>query len=565
MVEYFCKTCDAGPWSDDAVGSDGKSIVKLHIDLKHEVIKYHDEKSIEQLATEALQKLDPIKKMIDLSKTSEYVCNTCKSDPFDKYSTDDDDSNIYQYHMDKKCDVVLWKYSDEQETPKYSKEMFEGYDKIDNVADELQKKYKFVTLRKTDEILQYDGKIYNSSLAESAIKEETERLIPNCTSHNRNEVINKIKAQTYSDLENFDADTNTITIDNGILSLNFLELTPHTPKNLSRVLYPVEYHKPEHEIKDDTIFADIEENLKDTLFWKFLKSSFTVDGQFRQNDFETVLESMASVFVKKQIDERAFMNLGQGENGISVCLKYITILLGKNNVSNISLQEMSEDKFMLAELNGKSANIYADLEKNELRHTGKIKLITSNEGIQVQKKHGHPFTLYPFCKLMFSCNRFPKVFDQGQGFFRRWIIVKWERNFENDPERDEHLLEKLTSNREEMNLVFSCLVFLARKLNRVGKFTHSKDWKTIQKEWNENADPIDDFDSNYIIDSENNKTKRETYQFYKKYCFKKGETPLGMGQFSKAFAEYHDEYRNNSVREWSNIDFKESVQTNMKD
>ena len=151
------------------------------------------------------------------------------------------------------------------------------------------------------------------------------------------------------------------------------------------------------------------------------------------------------------------------------------------------------------------------------------------------------------------------------GFFRRWIIVKWERNFENDPERDEHLLEKLTSNREEMNLVFSCLVFLARKLNRVGKFTHSKDWKTIQKEWNENADPIDDFDSNYIIDSENNKTKRETYQFYKKYCFKKGETPLGMGQFSKAFAEYHDEYRNNSVREWSNIDFKESVQTNMKD
>jgi P4 family phage/plasmid primase-like protien len=451
----------------------------------------------------------------------------------------------------------------------YNKKMFEDIDKIDNVADELQRKYKFVTLRKTEEILQHDGKIYNSSLAESTIKEETERLIPNCTTSNRNEVINKIKAQTYSDIENFDADPNTITVDNGILILKTMESIPHTPKNLSRVLYPVEYHRPKHEIKDETIFEDMEENLKDTLFWKFLKSSFTVDGKFRPSDFETILEVMASVFIKKQIDERAVMNLGQGENGKSVCLNYIISLLGKNNVSNMSLQDMTEDKFMLAELNGKSANIYADLEKNELRHTGKIKLITSNDPIQVQKKHGHPFTMYPFCKLIFSCNRFPKVFgDQGQGFFRRWIIVKWERNFENDSERDGHLLEKLTSNQDEKNLVFSCLVSLANKLNRVGKFTHSKDWKIIQKEWNENADPIDDFVSNYIVDSENNKSKRETYQFYKKIMLSKGENPLGMGKFSNVFSEYHDEYivkDGKTERVWLNIDFKLPIQTNLKE
>src|SRR3989344_9494326 len=101
-----------------------------------------------------------------------------------------------------------------------------------------------------------------------------------------------------------------------------------------------------------------------------------------------------------------------------------------------------------------------------------------------------------------------------------------------------------------MNFVFSCIVILARKLNRVGKFTHSKDWKTIQKEWNENADPIDDFDSNYIIDSETNKSKRETYQFYKKIMLSKGENPLGIGQFSKAFAEYHEEDKNNHERVW---------------
>jgi putative DNA primase/helicase len=434
---------------------------------------------------------------------------------------------------------------------------FTGADKIDNVANVLMQKYSFVTLRNTNRILLYNGKIYDRLNAETIIAEESNKLIPNCTKHERLEVIDKVKVQTYIDEVDFDKDPNLITVENGILNLETLELKPHTPDHLSQVLLPVEYHKPPTD--------NIEENLKDTLFLKYLTSSFTVNGEFRREDFETVLEIIASPIVKRHVDEKAFMFLGAGENGKSVCLSYIESLLGKNNVTHIPLQKIASDKHMSADLDGVSANIFSDLEKNELRHTGEIKDIVSGEGLQVQKKYKDPFTLYPFCKLMFSCNRFPKSFDQTQGFFRRWIIVKWERNFENDPERIEYLREKLDSNQEEKNLVFSNLVTIANRLNIIGKFTHSKDWKTIQKEWNENADPLDDFATNYIIDSEDNKTKRETYQFYKEYCFEKGETPLGMGQFGKQFAEYYDEDRTNSQRVWLNIDFKRPKQTTMNE
>ncbi|MHA7733952.1 DNA primase family protein [Nitrosopumilus sp. S6] len=434
---------------------------------------------------------------------------------------------------------------------------FNGDERIDNVAKVLLKFWNFVTLRKTETILMYNGKIYDRLHAETIIKEETNKLIPNCTKHERSEVIDKIKVQTYSDIEDFDKDTNLITVENGILNLETLELTPHTPKHLSQVLLPVEYHKPESN--------DIEKNLKNTLFWKYLKNSFIVDGKFRKEDFETVLEIIASPIVKRHIDEKAFMFLGVGENGKSVCLNYIESYLGKHNVTHIPLQKIASDKNMSADLDGMSANIFSDLEKNELRHTGEIKDIVSGEGLQVQKKYKDPFTLYPFCKLMFSCNRFPKSFDQSQGFFRRWMIIKWERNFENDPERIEYLRETLDSNQEEKNLVFSNLVIIANRLNRDGKFTHTKDWKTIQKEWNENADPIDDFATNYIIESEENKTKRETYQFYKEICFEKGETPLGMGQFGKQFAEYYEEDRDNKARVWLNIDFKRPIQTTLKE
>jgi len=439
----------------------------------------------------------------------------------------------------------------------YNPSDYEGDDKIDKVSDELQRKNTFITIRKTEEILLYNGKIYDNLQAETIIKEQTEILIPNCTSHDRHEVINKIKAQTYSELEKFDTDPNLITIENGILNLETLEVKPHTPEHLSRVLLPVEYHKPEHD--------DIEENLKNTLFWKYLKNSFTINNKFREDDFNTVLEIIASPIIKRHVDEKAIMFLGGGENGKSVCLAYIESIIGKDNVSHIALQDIAEDKFMRANLVGKSANIFPDLEQNELRHTGKIKAITSNEGIEVQKKHQQGFTLYPFCKLLFSCNRFPKVFDQSQGFFRRWLIVKWDRDFENDPDRIEYLKEELESNQEEKNLVFSCLVGIANKLNIIGKFTHSKDWKAIRKEWNENADPIDDFATNYIMDSENHKTKRATYHFYKDVMIEKGETPRGIGQFSKAFSEYHDEDRveidGRTQRVWANIDFKVPKQT----
>ena len=447
----------------------------------------------------------------------------------------------------------------------YNKEDFEGIDKIDKVTQYIQKNNTFVTLRKTEEILLYNGKIYDKLQAETIIKEETEKLIPNCSTHDRREVVNKIKAQTYTNLENFDSDPNLITLENGILNLETMELSSHTPDHLSRVLLPVEYHKPKHIIKDETIFDDIEINLKDTLFWKFLKSSFTVNGKFNQDDFETVLEIIASPIIKRHIDEKASMFLGSGENGKSVCLGYVESLIGRNNISNVSLQEIEEDKFMRANLSGKSGNIFPDLEKNELKHTGKIKAITSNEGMEVQEKHRQAFTLYPFAKLMFSCNKFPKVYDQTQGFFRRWIIVKWSRNFENDPERIEYLREKLADNQEEKNLVFSCLVSIANRLNRIGKFSHSKDWKIIQREWNENADPLDDFVTNYIIDSDYNKSKRETYQFYKEIMHSKSEMPLGIGQFGKQFKEYFDEDRSNNAKEWCNIDFKRPIQTMMNE
>ncbi len=440
-------------------------------------------------------------------------------------------------------------------------QLSKSVDLIDKVSEKIKSEFDLITNRQNKEILMFTGKIYRQDSSTKAIIEErTEKIIKYCSTHERNEVINKLKALTGADLDMFDSEANILCVDNGLLDIEIIELRPHTPKHLSTVLIPVEYHKPEFEINDETIFDDIEKNLEDTLFWKFLKSSFTINDDFKKEDFESVLEIIASFFIKKIIDEKAFMFLGRGENGKSVLTEYIINMLGLDNVEKISLQALSDDKYMGAKLVGKMANIYSDLNDNSFNDTSFVKNSTSGEGIEVQHKYGNPFVLVPFCNLLFSCNRFPKVNDQSHGFFRRWMIVKWRRNFEKDPERDEHLKDKLRDNQEEKSLVFSTLIHLSRLLLRNGKFSHSKDAKETQKEWNTNSDPLNDFVETCIIDSDGNKNVRKTYSFYRQIMESRQETPLSIVQFGRSFKEYFDQQvtkdkDGKSERVWINIDF----------
>jgi putative DNA primase/helicase len=441
----------------------------------------------------------------------------------------------------------------------------EHKDRIDIIATRLIDKYNFQTARETDTIYYFNGKIYDSKNCESVIKQETEAQVVECTKSDKSEVIDKIKSRTYESLDHFDKDIERLVVQNGVLSLQTMELSPHTPLILSKVLLPLNYVKPEFEIDVDDLFNSLKSNLQGTLFWKFLETSFTINYITSEDSMLSVLEMMASTIIRKQIDERSFIMLGNGANGKSICLDYLSAILGRDNVSHIPLQVLAEDKFASARLDGKHANIFSDLERNELYHTGIIKDLSSGEPVHAQQKNKNGFDLYPFASLVFSCNKFPRVFDQSQGFFRRWILVKWERNFEKDPQRNDNLKKELMEKSDEMDLIFSCLVHVAKALYDSNRFTNPKDWKTVQKMWNENSDPLNWFVENHIIDSNGSRSKRDTYQFYKKVMFEKGEVPLGMGKFSKAFSEYYEDSKSDHERIWLNIEFKEPQQTTLED
>jgi len=103
------------------------------------------------------------------------------------------------------------------------------------------------------------------------------------------------------------------------------------------------------------------------------------------------------------------MLCGKGDNGKGTLLKLFERFLGDLNVSHASLQELNNDRFAIADLHGKLANVCADLKAERLTSTGTFKILVSGDTIRAQKKHGQPYSFKNCAKLIFQCKRNPRV------------------------------------------------------------------------------------------------------------------------------------------------------------
>src|SRR5207249_4359940 len=82
-----------------------------------------------------------------------------------------------------------------------------------------------------------------------------------------------------------------------------------------------------------------------------------------------------------------------------------------------------------AELYGKLANIFADLDARSLQSSSMFKMLTTHDLLTAERKHAHPFTFRFYGKLLFSANKIPPSRDRTHAFYRRWTIIPFTRTF----------------------------------------------------------------------------------------------------------------------------------------
>jgi putative DNA primase/helicase len=228
--------------------------------------------------------------------------------------------------------------------------------------------------------------------------------------------------------------------------------------------------------------------------------------------------------------------VGSGRNGKSTLLGVIKRALGADNVSNHTLQNICEDRFALAGLHNKLANISSELPSKALLETGKAKSVIAGDTIGAEEKFGTPFSFQPYCKLIFSTNQLPESKDKSKAFYWRWIILHFDKYFSPDsPDTNPHILDELTTEDELSGLLNWALDGLRRLEANNGRFSYNAGIETIEEDWERNSNPVEAFIEEYCeVEPDNSIPKSELYESYLKFCKVNNFSFLNEVHFSRA-------------------------------
>jgi putative DNA primase/helicase len=242
---------------------------------------------------------------------------------------------------------------------------------------------------------------------EATLYADAQTLLGNERRTNRlREALSYVEVATQFDDES-PPDRTYINLLNGRLAWETGELESHTPEVFTTVQLPIEY--------DATALCPVFDN--------YLVTTFSAD------DIPLIEEILGWCLVPDLRFELAVMLTGEGDNGKSVFLDLVGYLLGEANISNVALQDLEENRFRAAELYGKLANVFADLDARGLQTSSMFKTLTTGDCITAERKHGQPFRFRSYAKLLFSANKIPTSKDKTYAFYKRWLIIPFSKVF----------------------------------------------------------------------------------------------------------------------------------------
>ena len=309
------------------------------------------------------------------------------------------------------------------------------------------------------------------------------------------EITETIKDFTIVDRNEFKVDLNLINLKNGIFDIRTKKLIPHDPKYLFFTKIPVNY----------------DPNVDCPVIKKYL--SEVLD----EEQILIIQEWFGYALYREYFIKKALICVGEGDTGKSTLIRLFNALLGKNNISGVSLQSISSDKFSGSNLYNKHINLYDDLSFKDINDNGGFKIATGGGVMTGEKKFGDQFVFINYSKLTFACNKIPDVKESSDdAYFSRWIVIFF--NVVIDPDnQDRQLVHKMTTEEELSGLLNFALEGLERLLKNQ-KFSYDKNVNEIKTEMLRSASSTARFAFDGIEEATGEwVSKEDLYQAYKEY------------------------------------------------
>lgn len=311
--------------------------------------------------------------------------------------------------------------------------------------------------------------------------------------------VDTITCEPVSDLVNFR---------NGLLDWRTGELKPHDPDVPSTVQLPIAY--------DPTAECPT--------FERFLTEVLPADV------IATAWELIGYLMFSGNPLHKAVMFTGHGRNGKGTFIRVLQAVLGKRNITNVSLHDLVNTRFTTASLFGKLANIAGDIDAGYIENTATFKQITGGDTISAEHKGRDRFDFTPWAVPLFSANKIPASADTTVGYLSRWLVIPFPTSLAG--REDRRLEGRLHQVRELQGIAARGIAALPALLDR-GDFEPTASGELAREDFIRRVDQVRTWLSDCCsIHPEHPWVPRTVlYNAYKQWAFRDGHKPVRASEF----------------------------------
>nr|WP_241634856.1 phage/plasmid primase, P4 family [Fusobacterium gastrosuis] len=369
-----------------------------------------------------------------------------------------------------------------------------------------------------DYIYGYNGKSYEY-IEHKKIKNKILQEYKSISTSKWNEAMSKLDSL----LEPKEINLNYVSLKNGLLNIDTLEIEPHNKDIITTFYIDVNYNPL---VNTETVE-------------KYLMELVGEDREV----FNILTEFIGYILYPKNIMKKALIIKGEHNNGKSKFIDVLTSLFGYENCSILDMKQMAS-RFGLTGLIGKIVNFGDDISDQYINEDSDIKKAISGEPLMIESKGKDSKQYSMNVKFLFSANTLPRFKDPTGAISTRFIIVPFPVTYSKENGNiDFKIVEKMTTPENMEAFLMLALSGLNRLLTNKC-FTYSQKAQMMLDEFNEDNNPILTFINEKIkgtIQGKmyfNNKPTNEIYRDYELFCTRDNYKPISKQTFSKQLKRF---------------------------
>ncbi len=266
---------------------------------------------------------------------------------------------------------------------------------------------------------------------------------------------------------------------------------------------------------------------KNTVFLRYL-TQVLPDADTRR----TLQEVSGYLFIKGLKMEKVFFLFGTGANGKSVFFEVLNGVLGADNISNYSLESLTDEKgYHRAMIKDVIVNYGTDIRLTKI-DAGMFKTLASGEPVEARLPYGQPFLMNDYAKLIFNVNKMNSAnIEHTHGFYRRLLIIPFNKTIP-DEDQDRDLHTKILNDRAG---VLNWIIEGAERVIKSRNIFVSAECEAFKQKFIKETDSVAMYEQDFretMTAAIYYKPLKEAYADYKTYCLDAGHRPLGRNNFT---------------------------------